>query len=275
MRVTPRIAQLGAVGLVATLATFAVGAPAYAAPPSNDTFAGAAAIGALPFAATLDTSEATTDADDTQANQFCGAPALDASVWYTFTPATDQAVLVDVSQSTYSAGVLVVTGTPSGFELITCGPGAVAFETFAGTAYHLLIIDDQLDGGGNGGTLNLSVSEAPPPPVVDVTVNPTARFNAKVGSATVSGMISCVGRTDFAFLDVELQQRVGRGVVFGVGSMDVACDGVSRPWSLEVFPVFGTKFAGGKAASVTFAVACGPVFCGFDFEEHIVKLSRR
>ncbi|HEY2948972.1 MAG TPA: hypothetical protein VGJ53_11335 [Micromonosporaceae bacterium] len=275
MRVTSRVAQLGVAGLTATLATFAVAAPAFAAPPANDTFAGAVAIGALPFTATQDTSEATTDADDTQANEACGAPALDASVWYTVTPATDQAVLVDVSQSNYSAGVLVVTGTPGTFELVTCGPGAVAFEAFSGTAYHLLIIDDQLDGTGNGGTLNLSVSEAPPPPVVDVTVNPTARFDPRTGSATVSGMISCVGQVDFAFLDVELRQQVGRFVVFGVGSMEVACDGVSRPWSVEIFPDFGGKFAGGKAASVTFAVACGPVFCGFDFEERIVKLSRR
>jgi hypothetical protein len=55
----------------------------------------------------------------------------------------------------------------------------------------------------------------------------------------------------------------------------VKCDGTFRPWSVEVFPVIGSKFAGGKAASVTFAVACGPFECGVDFQEHIVQLSRR
>lgn len=57
---------------------------------------------------TLDTTAATTDAVDEEANQSCGAPYTSASVWYTFTPAT------------------------------------------------------------NGGNLVLSLSEAPPPPTVDV-----------------------------------------------------------------------------------------------------------
>jgi Family of unknown function (DUF6299) len=257
------------------MAVLAAAGPAYAAPPANDTFAGAVAIGAVPFETTLDVSEATTDADDTQANTNCGAPALDASVWYSLTPATDIIALVDVSESTYPAGVLVVTGAPGSFELVDCGPSAVAFQAVAGTTYYLLIIDDQSDGGGNGGILNLSVSEAAPPPEVDVTVDPTARFNPATGTATVSGLISCVGETEFAFVQVELQQKVGRGVVYGVGSIDVTCDGVARPWAAEVFPIFGTRFAGGKAASLTFAIACGTVFCGFDFEERTVKLSRR
>jgi hypothetical protein len=250
-------------------------APAYAAAPSNDTFSGATAISAVPFNTTQDVSQATTDDDDTSANATCGAPALDASVWYSITPAATVDLLVDVSGSNYTAGVLVVTGSPGSFTIETCGPGAVAFSVRAGVTYHLLIIDDQFDGGGNGGILNLVVEEAPPPPAVDVTVNPTAAFNPQTGSATVSGQISCVGQVVFTFLDVELQQKVGRGVVEGFGSMEVTCDGTSRPWSVEVTPFFGTKFAGGKAASLTFAVACGRVFCGFDFDEHIVQLSRR
>jgi len=56
--------------------------PAYAAAPTNDTFAGATAIGAVPFSTTVDTSEATTDADDANANAICGAPSTDASVWF-------------------------------------------------------------------------------------------------------------------------------------------------------------------------------------------------
>lgn len=32
------------------------------------------------------------------------------------------------------------------------------------------------------------------------------------------------------------------------------------------------KFKGGKAVSVTFAVACGTFFCGVDFQEHVVQL---
>src|SRR5262245_44463482 len=84
--------------------------PAYAAAPTNDTFAGATAIGAVPFSTTVDTSEATTDADDAEANANCGAPSTDASVWFSLAATTNGAFVVDVSASSYSAGVLVVTG---------------------------------------------------------------------------------------------------------------------------------------------------------------------
>ncbi|HEX2028879.1 MAG TPA: hypothetical protein VHF25_12865 [Nitriliruptorales bacterium] len=42
-------------------------------------------------------------------------------------------------------------------------------------------------------------------------------------------------------------------------------------WTLEVTPENG-KFAGGKAVSVAFAVACGQFDCGFGFEERTVRL---
>ena len=86
---------LGALGVAAP--------PALAAAPGNDTFGGATQA-ALGFSQQLDTTEATTDADDAQLNASCGAPATDASVWYSFT-GSDAGVVVDVSQSDYSAGV--------------------------------------------------------------------------------------------------------------------------------------------------------------------------
>ena len=62
--------------LIAWSLAFAV--PVLAAAPSNDTFGGATVIGSLPFTDTLDTTEATTDATDQEANADCGAPAMDA-----------------------------------------------------------------------------------------------------------------------------------------------------------------------------------------------------
>lgn len=250
-------------------------ASAQAAPPSNDTFGGAIVIGSVPFTTTTDTSEATTDADDANANETCGAPATDASVWYSITPTTDGALLVDVSGSSYPAGVLVVTGTPGSFEIVACGPSGVAFPTTAGTTYHLLVIDDQSDNSGNGGTLAMTVDTAPPPPTIDATVDPIAGFNSRTGAATLHGTINCSGVVDFAFVDVELRQRVGRGEVVGFGTIDVTCDGTDQRWSVDVYPFIGRKFAGGKGASVTFAVACGPFECSVDYEEHRVQLSRR
>jgi hypothetical protein len=91
----------------------------------------------------------------------------------------------------------------------------------------------------------------------------------------VSGTISCAGAVEFTFVQVELRQPVGRGEVTGFGFVDVDCDGTVRPWSVEVFPEIGKKFAGGKAGTVTFALSCGPVFCSEYFNEHRVQLSRR
>ena len=110
-------------GLAMALALGAIGisAPAaLAAPPGNDTFGGATAA-TLGFSEVLDTTEATTDADDAQLNESCGAPATDASVWYAFT-GSDIGVVVDVSQSDYSAGVLVGMGSQGNLAPSIAGP---------------------------------------------------------------------------------------------------------------------------------------------------------
>ena len=245
--------------------------PALAAPPTNDTIGGATVIGALPFNDSVDTTEATTDADDTEANTECGAPATDASVWYDFTATADALLLIDVSGSSYLAGVIVVTGNPTEFVLQTCGPDSVVLPVATGETYHILAFDDQGDGGGNGGTLEISVQEAPPPPEIDLTVDPIGH-KTRFGSAIVSGTVTCTGtNVEFSFIDVQLQQRVGRFTISGFGSIDLLCDGETHEWSVEVFADNGL-FKGGHAAAITFAVACDPFFCAEAFEEATVKL---
>jgi hypothetical protein len=224
-------------------------APALAAPPSNDTYAGRETIGSLPFTDSLDTSEATTDADDAEWNLTCGAPATDASVWYSFTSASDAGVVVNTDGTNYTAGIAAVSGTPGTLITESCGPDAITFFAAAGVTYSIVVFDDQEDGGGNGGM-----------------------FNSQTGSATVTGTVTCSG-TDiqFAFVDVQLSQRVGRFVVTGFGSTGIECDGATHEWSVEVFGQTGL-FKGGRTASVTFAVACDPFQCGEDFEETTIRL---
>jgi hypothetical protein len=265
------LARTSAVAGAALLAFGAMASPALAAAPSNDTSAGATAA-TIGFSEELDTSEATTDAEDSQLNDSCGAPALDASVWYAITVASDQGVVVDVSQSDYPAGVLVGVGTPGALETIACGPGGTAFFAEAGTTYWALVIDDQSDGGGNGGTLNISIVEAPPPPTLDVTVNRTGTVNTKTGIATISGTFTC-SNADFADIFIDASQSVGRFTIRGSGEFfDVdVCDGTTHTWSAEVFPDNG-KFAGGKALAVTFPFACGPIECFDGFAEQTVQL---
>jgi hypothetical protein len=267
MRTVFRLVALGAVALGATWVSAGT---AVAAAPSNDTFAGAtpAAIG---FSQVLDTTEATTDANDTQLNASCGAPATAASVWYAVT-GTDTGVVVDVSGSSYSAGVLVGVGTEGNLTTVACGPGTVGFFAAAGETYYVLAIDDQLDGGGNGGMLDISFNQAPPPPTVDFTVNPTGTFNSKTGAARISGTYSCTNG-DFVDIQVNATQAVGRVYVLGFGEFfDFGtCDGVTRTWAADVFGQNG-KFAGGKALTLSFSASCGPFDCAFGFDQSTVQL---
>lgn len=261
-----------AICLVTTL-SLVLAAPTLAAPPSNDTYAGRSVVG-LPFSQTIDTTEATTDADDTEWNASCGAPATDASVWYELTTATDTGVIVDVSASDFSAGIAIVTGTPGSFVTEACGPGTVGFFAGAGIAYQIIAFDDQEDGTpADGGMLTISIEEAPPPPEVEITVDPVGHFNSRTGSATISGTVTCTGEVEFTELDVDLRQRVGRVVISGFGIGDFPCDGTSHEWSVEVFGQNGL-FKGGKAAAVTVAFACGAFECGTAFVESTVQLKK-
>src|SRR5205823_4772608 len=129
------------------------------------------------------------------------------------------------------------------------------------------------DGTGNGGTLNISVNEAPPPPTSEVTVDPRGTAN-KDGSATLTGTYTC---TNADFVDVfgQVKQAVGRFAITGFFEVfdTGTCDGTVHPWSALAIPDNG-KFAGGKALTVTTAEACGVFECTDGFAEQRVKLSR-
>jgi Family of unknown function (DUF6299) len=245
--------------------------PAYAQPP-NDTPAGATVIGSLPFDDSVVIDDATTDALDATLNEQCGAPATEGSVWYRFDATADGALIFDVSGSSFTAGALVTLGDPTNANVLTCGPDAVVFEVAAGQSYFIMAFSDTP--GVTTGTLVVHAEEAPPPPQVDVTVNPTGTFT-RAGSALISGTFTCTGEdVEFAFVDVQLAQRVGRFTIIGFGSIDAICDGGTHPWTVEVFADNG-QFRGGHSMTFTFGVACGPFICGEDFEEQTVMLRRR
>jgi len=251
---------LGAVAGSVVIALLLV-APAAAAPPANDTYGGAAAISALPYSATLDTTQATADAADTSANADCGAPAPEASVWYSFTPTAATGVSVDVSGSSYSAGVIVVTGSPGNFQLVNCNEGSLVFSAKAGVTYYLLVFDDT-PGPPNGGTLQISVSEVQLPEVT-VTVNPTGGVTPKAGVITASGTFTCMN-TNSAFIFVTVTQSAGRFTISGSTNLDAdPCDGQPHPWSANVTGDNG-RFAGGKASVDAFMLACITNTCSTD-----------
>jgi hypothetical protein len=247
---------------IVALASLGLAVPVLAAAPSGDLYATRTTIAALPFSESVDTTEATTDADDAEAAADCGAPETDASVWYEYTATSDAGFLIDTNSSTYSTGIIVATGVPGSFGLLTCGPGAVLVPATSGETYAILVFDYQGDGGGNGGTLNIAVGEIPPPPVLDVTIASSGKFNAKTGVATIHGTVTCTGGDESGknFIDVQLTQSIGRFRFSGEGFTTFACDGTAQNWSAEVFSSSG-KFAGGKASVTMSAVACASGGC--------------
>ena len=265
--------RAAAVTAVALLGASGLGAPAFAAAPANDEVAGAVAV-SLGDHITQDTTEATTTPADSDLNANCGAPVTTASVWYSYTAAADGGVIFDMSSSDYSGGFLVFEGSPTADSLITCGPGTVALFAAAGTTYNIMVIDDDLDGNlANGGNLVMDVTAAPPPPTVDVTVDPRAKVDRN-GTAWVTGHYSCTD-ADFVELGGQLTQTVGRFKINGFGFVfeEGTCDGASHSFTMPITADNG-KFAGGKAASITFTFACGSFDCAFGFTEQKVMLSK-
>ncbi|HET7800275.1 MAG TPA: hypothetical protein VFL38_07625 [Humibacillus xanthopallidus] len=268
MRLTTR---WGAAAVAAVTGLVMSAGAALAAAPSNDLGSSPVVITALPYSATIDTSQATTDADDVQANLDCGAPATDASVWFTVTAAADGYLAADVSGSNYSAGVIVGLGSPGALSVVACGQAGVAFPVTAGETYTILAFDDQLDGSGNGGTLDITVDVAPPPPMIEATLNPVAQFDSKSGGAYVSGTVTCDEGADYAFVDLQLTQRVGRLLIRGYGGAEVSCTGQAEPWTALILGDNGL-FKGGKAVNVTFGAACNLTGCGEYSAEQSIQL---
>ncbi len=251
--------------LVPLLATAAAAAPA-----PNDTAASATAVTSLPTTITQDTSEATTDALDASLNELCGAPFTNASVWFTYTDPDGGGVVADMSESSYSGGFIVTEGDPNDGNVIACGPTTVGFSTAPGGTYYVVAFSDT---EVNGGELTVTFDEAPPAPEVAVSVDPTATAY-RDGSALLTGTYSCSDAIgEFSDIEGTMVQTVGRFKVTGYFFVSpLECDGTTRTWEALVVSDTGL-FRGGKAATVTFAFACGVFECSVGYSEDTVKVT--
>jgi hypothetical protein len=241
-------------------------APANAAPPANDVPEGAVELH-LGDQVEQDTSEATTDTQDADLNASCGAPATNASVWYQYTPDADQTVVLDMTASDYSGGMLVFAGTPTADSLVTCGPGVVVLRAEAGTTYNIMVISDT---DVNGGNLVLSLEEAPPPPLVHVSVAKRGVV-FRGGAARLHGTYSCKNG-EFTAVGVTLRQRAGRLKIRADSGKEIRCNGGRHHWSVRLVSAVGT-YAGGHAFAKVEITACGVVACRNDRTKREIHLA--
>ena len=189
MRTSRSFAALTCVCAVLVTGTF-VGNASAASVPANDTIGAAKNVKVLPFTQSLDTTQATTDADDAQVNETCGAPVTNASVWYTFTAgATDTLLVVDTTGSDYSSGVIIATGDPGALTTEACGPISTLLAVSPGTKYYILVFDDT----NNGGTLQLSMHGPGPQPPNDKIIHAT-----EVGAVPFTDSVDTTGATTSA-----------------------------------------------------------------------------
>ncbi len=145
---------------------------------SNDAFATATVIGALPFSDVVDISAASMEAGE-PTSSCSGGASSQRTVWYAFTPAVTAVVRASVNAS-FSTVVGVYTGGLGALAEITCrSPFVVRDATFlaqAGTTYHI-----QVDGMfGQTGVLEVRLEAVPAPPndrFVDATSIPSLPFN--------------------------------------------------------------------------------------------------
>ncbi|WIY06593.1 PKD domain-containing protein [Amycolatopsis mongoliensis] len=142
---------------LAVAAALVAPATAYAEAPSNDDFATATTVTALPFKATQDVGEATASADDPTS---CYA-WIASSVWYDYTASADGFVRALPSGTGQLPFVAVYTGERGALAQV---PGAcaewdngpsVTFPVTAGQTYHIMLFK-QYSGAGQPTTLDIS-----------------------------------------------------------------------------------------------------------------------
>jgi hypothetical protein len=251
--------------LAAALVPLAAG-PASAAPPGNDESAGAVALH-LGDRVEQDTTAATTNAGDDALNAGCGAPATSASVWYTYSPTVKRNVVLDTTDSSYSAGLMVFDGTPTADSLVTCGPGGVGLRARAGKTYYVMAFSDT---EVNGGDLVLTLQNAPTPRVHVSLAKRGVAFHG--GAAKLHGTFSCTHSESFAELDAHLSQRAGRLKIQADSGTGIQCDGNRHHWSIRLVSPVGT-YARGDAVAKVQIISCGLLQCRQDKVKRNVHLA--
>ena len=261
-------ALLAAGAVVASLGVASTAA--HAVVPSNDTYAGRVSL-EVPTTVTLDTTEATTGTRDQVLNEQCGAPAVDASVWYRLGSDEGSHVVVDASASDYSVGLIVAHRSGRSWVLDSCGPEVVSLFLEPGLGYAVLAFDYQDDGGGNGGTLVLTTYVPTRRVTMTATVDEVGEVDARAGTAVVSGTLTCRGAAVLAGVEVLLTQRAGRVLITGYGGSYFGCNNQTRAWHAQISDADGL-FRGGSADAAVWAFAYGLRTWSEQTVERTVKL---
>jgi 5-hydroxyisourate hydrolase-like protein (transthyretin family) len=128
-----------------------------AIPPANDDFANAESVTGLPFSATVDLSDATTEPDEPQ-----NCYNVNQTSWYVFTPTQTTRVQVDTQGSVINGSVNIYQAAGpglTGLQFLQCSDpfSAALFTAEAGQTYYLQVGNPF----GETGTVQVNLAEVP------------------------------------------------------------------------------------------------------------------
>ena len=202
----------------------------FAAPPTNDDFATPIEVTEFPYSHVQNTTRATSAVDD----PFCNGSKK--TVWYSFTPQTDQRVEFNTYGSDYDTILSVYRGTRGALIQEECNDNAgferqsrVRFDARGGITYWVMVGTDYW---GMGGRLQLNALPAPPPLSVGLTINDAGGVDPTTGLASVRGSIIC-SRPVVVSISGQLKQDHAQSSLTGKFGFVVACDGTTD-WATTV-----------------------------------------
>lgn len=138
-----------------------------ATPPANDLLVNATVVASTPFTDVIDTTGATTDADDGPATSLCPTGGMTNSVWYVYTNTTaaPRQLTVDTAGTNYAVAEVIDVGAPtppfSGQCSEDFSPGGVAVSNVVGPGATAWIVISSVSGAG--GQLAVAIDSFPSP----------------------------------------------------------------------------------------------------------------
>jgi hypothetical protein len=227
---------------------------ALAAALANDDVTAATVIAALPFADTVDTSEATAAAGDLD----CSGLEDTHTVWYAITPTTDMLLgLRTEPQFAAEVSTSVASGAPGSLSFLQCSFATTQpLAAKAGTTYYIQLASAGTDPGGL-----ISFSVVPVDPVaVTLSLDKTGRIDG--GVITVGGTLRCsrpLPPGSEVAVQGTLTQRSASGWLVPFHSA-VGCPTTPLQWQATVQVLDGT-FVRGTATLTATAFACDEFTC--------------
>jgi hypothetical protein len=227
---------------------------ALAAAPANDDVTAATVISAVPFADTVDTSEATAAVGDLD----CSGVEDTHTVWYAITPTTDMLLgLRTEFQFAAEVSTSVASGSPGSLSFLQCSFASTqTLAAKAGTTYYIQLASAGTDPGG---LINFSVAPVDP---VTVALNLDKTGRIEGGVITVSGTLQCsrpLPPGSEVVVQGTLTQRSANGWLVPFHSA-VGCPVTPLRWQTTVQVLAGT-FVRGRAVLTATAFACDAFTC--------------